>query len=183
MRLDNLNESSKLYHGDNVGTTFLSPKWMMHEESNNQYGIGIYFTKDIEFAKSYGKKICSIESEGLTLVNASLDIEEVVEKRRAVAFMEFLNDNSSDFWYIIADYGVEVTGPEDVENYHIEQAYEYMYQTEIRNWQIELCQYTNNMNIFVSGWNKLIGIDGLYDSVTGIYCIIDTTIPVTPVNF
>jgi hypothetical protein len=189
MRINQLTESNEvLYHGDDYGTTALTPQWMMHGErftnkrSNNQEGVGIYFTPEIEVAKTYGSKISQISTEGLKVVNSRMSVKNAVKKSDALKLLNYLNENNENFWYLITDYNIEITGPEDVEPYHLQMLFNAMKDQEIRNWQIELADASSVIDL-VTGWNKFIPIDGLYESVSKFYSIINTNVKVTPVNF
>jgi hypothetical protein len=182
MRINQLTESNKvLYHGDDFGTTKLLPEWMMHSGSNNQEGVGIYFTPDIEVAKTYGNKISSISTENLRIVDSRASLGKAIRKPNAINLMKYLNEVNEDFWYKISDY-IEVTGPEDVEDYHFNILYDMMKTQEIRNWQLEMSQASSTIDL-VTGWNKYIPIDGLYERVSKFYSIINTNVDVKPVNF
>lgn len=182
MRISQLTENKVLYHGDNFGTTQLTPKWMMHDESNNQEGIGIYFSPDINIAKSYGNKISKISADNLRIVNSRMPFGNAIKKRDAVNLMKYIFNNDEDFWYkLISDY-IQVPDPEDVDEYHFEMLYDIMKDQEIRNWQIEIAKATDITN-FVTGWNKYIPIDGLYEPTTRHHSIINTSIKVERVNF
>lgn len=181
MRIHQLTESKVLYHGDNFGTTQLTPKWMMHSESNNQEGIGIYFSPDINIAKSYGTKISKISADNLRIVNSRMPVSKAIKTKDAVNLLKYIFDNDEDFWYKISDY-IEITGPEDVEDYHFQTFYSMMKDQEIRNWQSEIAMATD-ITVFVTGWNKYIPIDGLYEERTKHHSIINTNVKVYPVNF
>lgn len=172
-----------LYHGDHFGTTEITAKWMMYDKSNNQEGIGIYFSPDIEVAKTYGPKISAIDASELTIVPSRKIAADVVDFNEAVDLVAKLNQMSEDFWYIYSDYGIEVANPEDVETYHHADLCRHMLNEEVRNWQIELAQAADSIEIFVQAWAMTMSIDGLFDEVQKFYSIIQTDIPVTPINF
>lgn len=172
-----------LYHGDNVGTTFLDPKWMFRTDSNNQEGIGIYFSPDINVAETYGSKISSISKQGLRIVESRQLAVDYIDIAQAAKFTKALNDSSEDFWYVYSDYGIEVAEPEDVQDHHHIELQQKMLNEEIRNWQIEMAQLSEDINVYVSAWNKFFNIDGLYETESQFYSIINTHVQVTPVNF
>lgn len=178
-----IENNDTLYHGDDFGTTSINPKWMYHDSSNNQEGIGIYFSPDINVARSYGKKISSISKSGLKIFDARRPAVDAVSLNQAARLTEELNRTNEDFWYIYSDYGIEVAEPEDVENHHHFQLQEMMMNEQIRNWQIEMAQNAVNIEIFVRAWNKHIKIDGLFENESQFYSIINTSVKVTPVNF
>lgn len=183
MRYQQLLEDAKtLYHGDDFGTTRLEPRWMIHDVSNNLEGVGIYFSPDINVAKSYGSKIISINASGLSIANSRQSVDSIVPDKKAIDFLQHLNRTNEDFWYLITDYGIEVSDQSDVEMYHLQALHDMMKPEEMRNWQIELAQVTD-IETFVPGWNKYIGIDGMYNPENSIYTISNPAIPVTPLNF
>lgn len=182
MRYNQLVENKSIvYHGDNEGTTVLQAKWMMHDTSNNQEGVGIYFTPDINVATNYGAKVSSIDLTGLKIVNSRMATESVVSDEQGTALTRYLSENNEDFWYIYSDYGIEVAEPEDVEEYHHEMLYDKMKTSEIRYWQMELAQAADVITL-VTGWNKFINIDALLDRPSMFYAVINTDIVATPVN-
>lgn len=183
MRYHQLCESNTtLYHGDNVGTTVLQSKWMLHGESNNQEGVGIYFSPDIKAAESYGSKISSIDISGLKIKKSRDLVVDNISRNNGAKLIQHLSNNSEDFWYVYSDYGIEVAEPTDVRPHHAAQLFDKMKMSEIRNWQIELVQ-ASDVNLFVTGWNKYIKIDGIYETDSKFYAIINTNIVATPVNF
>ena len=78
MRIFEVAKPKILYHGDNFGTKNLSIELMMHEQSNNKEGVGIYFSPDIDVAHTYGNKISSIKTRGLKIVNSRSPVSRVV---------------------------------------------------------------------------------------------------------
>jgi hypothetical protein len=58
-----------------------------------------------------------------------------------------------------------------------------MLREEIRNWQLEMAERSDNINVYVNAWNQLFDIDGLYETDSQFYSIINTNVQVTPVNF
>ena len=183
MRYQQLFESNTtLYHGDNVGTTALNSQWMMHGESNNQEGVGIYFTPDINAAKTYGTKISSIDISGLKIKKSRDLVVDVISRAAGTKLIRHLSKTSEDFWYLLTDYGIELAEPTDMMDYHMTELFDMMKMNEIRNWQLELA-LASDVNAFVAGWNKFIKIDGIYETDTKFYAIINTDITATPVNF
>lgn len=180
--IENNNTEKFLYHGDNFETKKLDPKWMMHDDSRNAVGVGIYFTPDIEHTKVYGNKISKISMNGLKLINGFTPIGKIINQSTFVKFLETLNKTNEGIYYLITDYGIEVSDQSDIRPHHFLKLYNFMKPQEIRDWQIELAQATSTID-FVTAWNNIIKIDGLYDPATNYYAIINTNIPVTPVNF
>ena len=187
MRYYQLIESKNvLYHGDNFGTTDLQAKWMLHGDSNNQEGVGIYFTPSFDVAQSYGEKVTAIDITGLNIKDSRGIVEDIVPDRDAIMLLKYLHEhdhkNDNSLWYMMTDYNIMVFEPSEVEDHHLVELHQKMKGTEIRNWQIELTQ-ASDVVTFVTGWNKYIGIDGLYERESKFYAIINTSITSTPVNF
>lgn len=176
-----LEDSNLLYHGDNVGTTVLNPRWMMHDNSNNQEGVGIYFSPSIEIAKTYGNKISSIPVTGLRIVDSRQPVSKSIPASNAINLFAYLNEVNENFWYMVSDY-VEVSSPEEITKSHLVKLYKLTSNSEIRNWQIELAQ-ASSVTDLVSGWNRFIDLDGIYHVTDKNYAIINTNIVATPVNF
>lgn len=171
-----------IYHGDDFGTTRLEPKWMLHNQSNNLEGVGIYFSPDIEVAKNYGDKICSIRTLGLKIVESRQPVGDVIHDDEAIEFYMKLSTNDESFWYMISDY-TYISGPEDVDESACDETWQIMKAEQIRNWQIEMAQACDTIENFVHIWNDTLPIDGLYETANQFYCIIETDVKVKPLNF
>jgi len=183
MRYQHLLENPQLlYHGDDFGTKHLDIRWMIHDTSNNLEGVGIYFSPDINVAKSYGSKIISIDPSKLTLVNSREATDKLITTNKAVKFLDYINKTNDDFWYLLTDYNIEVQSQEEVNPSHLVRLYNIMKFEEIRNWQIEIAMAVD-INSFVTGWNKIIRIDGMFNPQNNIYTINNPAIQVTPLNF
>lgn len=181
MRIDEVAKPKILYHGDDFGTTNLTIGLMMHERSNNQEGVGIYFSPDIEVAKSYGSKVSQISTRGLKFINSRLPVRRAVGEFGMVRLMKYLNKVNDEFWYLLSDY-VEVSDQGEVRDYHFSEIYRMVGTEEIRNFQIELAQ-ASSVKDLVEGWNRYIKIDGLYEPVSQFYSVINYNVVATPVNF
>lgn len=178
--------SLTLYHGDAYGTVGnLLPTYMLHSNSNNQEGVGIYFNPDIEVAESYGPKISMItltESQQKRVKLSRSPTYKTISVPAAVGMLSEINHNDPDFWYKLTDYSIDVGSQEEVESHHLQRLFNMMKPVEIRNFQSEICMATS-VDVFVTAWNNHINIIGLYEPVTRHYSIINTAIPVYPVNF
>lgn len=170
-----------VYHGDNFGTTVLQPKYMMHSASNNQEGVGIYFTPDINVALTYGPKISKISIANLNIKNSRATVKNTIPKANALKLLQYLHTVNNEFWYHISDYA-EVSDRNMVRNQHFNTMLASAGEQELRNWQIELAQASTPTDL-ISGWNKYIKISGLYEPVSQFYSIIDTSVVATPVNW
>lgn len=186
MRLVNLFESEDLilYHGDDYGTTTLEPKWMLHDESNNQEGVGIYFTPIIDDARGYGPKISSLRMSPYLqerIVDSRSQTFEHISDEMGLKLLSLIHQNYEDFWYAVSDYA-GVTEPEEVDEYSLQAMFDMMKSQEIRNFQSELATHSS-VEVFVAAWNAVVPIVGLWEAQTKYYAIINTKLKATPVNF
>jgi hypothetical protein len=175
-----------LYHGDSFGTVGnLQPTYMLHGTSNNQEGVGIYFSPDIAVAQSYGSKVSMIqltESQRKRVKLSRSPTYKSISVAAAVNMLAEINQNDTDFWYKLTDYSIEVSSQEEVESYHLQRLFNMMKVVEIRNFQSEICMATT-VDVFVTAWNNHTNIIGLYEPVTRHHSIISMSIPAHPVNF
>lgn len=178
--------SLTLYHGDDYGTVGkLTPTYMLHGNSNNQEGVGIYFSPNIEVAESYGSKISMIQLSTAQLKrvkNSRTDTYKIIPAAAAVNMLTKINQNDPDFWYMLTDYNIDVSNQEEVKPHHLLKLFNLMKPVQIRNFQSELCMRTT-VDIFVEAWNNSINIIGLYEPITKHHSIISTDIVAHPVNF
>lgn len=178
--------SLTLYHGDAFGTVGnLVPTYMLHSSSNNQEGVGIYFSPDITVAESYGSKISMIQlsaSQRKRVKQSRSMTYKTVSSDAAVNMLTKINQNDPDFWYFLTDYSIEVNSQDEVESHHLRRLFNSMRLAELRNFQTELCMATS-VNTFVDAWNTSINIIGLYEPQSNFYSIISTDIVAHPVNF
>lgn len=169
-----------VFHGGDHVLATLDPKWMLHDESNNQEGVGIYFSPDISVAQRYGPKISYTDIAGLKIVSSRDDAGKHLTDEQVINMFKFILSNDEDFWYKISDY-VEVAEPDDVEDHHLAVVWDMMKPQELRNWQSEICMATSN-ETFVAAWNKFTGIDGTYETDTQFYAIINPNVKVIPIT-
>jgi hypothetical protein len=178
--------SLTLYHGDSFGTVGnLKPTYMLHSNSNNQEGVGIYFNPDIAVAESYGDKVSMIqltESQQKRVKLSRLQTYKALTVSSAVNMLTAINQNDPDFWYKLTDYNIDVGGQDEVESYHLQRLFHMMKVVELRNFQSEICMATT-VDVFVTAWNTHTNIIGLYEPITRHHSIISTNIPAHPVNF
>lgn len=178
-----LNESSFLiYHGDNYNTTKLIPKLM--NNGNNQEGIGIYFSDDIKTAKDYGKDVISLNINERNFINSRDILKKHLSKKDLVGLLKILHQSDNEsFFYYISDY-IEVSEPEEVEDYHIEEFIQHIEREQIRNFQIDMA---NNfgVEVFVKAWNFIFkNIHGTYYNNNDNeiwYCVINDKLKVSKV--
>lgn len=179
------NTLTTIYHGDNFGTAKIDPKWMLHADSNNQEGVGIYFGTLLETAEAYGKHIVKAEINHKKFIDSRANVSKLNKASVVKLLQELHNIDNEPLWYLLTDYGFEVYEPEDVQDYHLEKLYDKMKSTQIRWFQIELAQKFGTEN-FVKAWNKYIKIDGTFQvqdkSTNNIwYAIINTDIKLTKI--
>jgi len=174
-----------IYHGGNRLIKKLDPKSMIHEGSNNQEGVGIYFGDTIDIAKSYGDKLVYIEVVPRKFVDARQPAKRFMKANEIAKLISLaLKKDSSlqeDIFYFVSDY-VEIMEPEDLEDYHIEEAAHQIIDNEIRYMQVELAELLGG-ELFVKLWNKVFrNIHGTYNSNEGFWSVINTDYKVYPVE-
>lgn len=169
-----------LFHGGSHVLTNLEPKWMLHGESNNQEGVGIYFSPDIKVAQGYGEKISYIVNDHITIKPSRAPIDTMITADQAVKIFSYILERDENFWYMISDY-VEVSEPEDIEQYHLETVWDMMKDQMARDWQLELAMASNVVD-FVEAWHNFTSIDGLYEDDSKFYAIINPNIKATPIK-
>jgi len=154
-----------VYSGNNSKSKTLDPKWMFHDTSNNQEGVGIYFSNNIDTAKSYGNFILSTTINPSKLLDSRDITNETISTRSLSLFIKSINKDDPDFWYIFTDYGFEIQDESDVNDEIIESFVDMMAGDEIRNFQTEILQAmgkSNKNSIFVKHWIKYIKSYGTY---------------------
>lgn len=98
--------------------------------------------------------------------------------------LDMLNSNLEEMYYMVTDYGVEVSKPEDIQSKHILMLSKLLTGEQVRNFQIELAEKFGVVE-FVKSWNKHTNIDGTYNKNTDDeiwFAIINNNIPVTKIE-
>ena len=102
-----------VYHGDNYNTINLKHELM--NNGNNQEGIGIYFTDNIETARSYGKNVVKTTINMNKFVHSRDIASDHIPKQRIIELLQILtNINQEDMFYYMSDY-TELTKPTDID--------------------------------------------------------------------
>ena len=145
---------------------------MYHQKSNNQEGIGIYFSTDINVAKDYGPYISKTEVNRKDFIESRSLVEEVpiIKKNLPKLLRKFKKVKPEEMYYLCTDYGVEIYNPEDLRDYHIDMLVDKMQTEEIRNLQITLTE-SFGINDFVKIWNQTINKLGTVNSNLEFYAI------------
>ena len=133
-----LNESKiTLYHGDNYGTHFISPKKMA--QGNMQEGPGIYFSPDIKVARIYGSKIVSIEADPKTFLNSRKMVKQERSLNNNLYYIlkDLWKSDNEAMFYLVSDY-IFVQEPEDVNLSILREFKPYLETEEVRNLFITL---------------------------------------------
>lgn len=158
-----LNESKSItiYHGDNHGTKHLIPKLM--NNGNNQEGIGIYFSNNIETAFAYGKKVVSLEIDEKKFIPARDMVKKHLNRNKLANLLKGLYESNPEaFFYYVSDY-IEVHDIDDVEQFHIEEMSKRAGNEQVRNFQIDMAEKFG-VDVFVQLWNKEFkNIHGTYN--------------------
>lgn len=168
-----------VYHGDNYGTTKLSPSLM--NNGNNQEGIGIYFSDDVETAKNYGKNVVSLDIDLSKFVDSRKPAYKYINSRKLTELLKELHKVDDEaFFYLASDY-IELVEVEDVIPEHFAMMASNMKDEEVRNLQITLAE-SFGVEPFVKLWNKILShIHGTYqDNRNGEiwYCVINDKLKV-----
>ena len=179
---DYINEAKQvIYSGSNFVRDKLDPTWMYHKLSNNQEGVGIYFSTKLSTAESYGKNIITIELDKTKLVNSRDDIS-VIGKSKIVNLLKALHkEDTTPLWYYLTDWGYQIEDPKDVKGYHLERLYNNIKEEQIRNFQVDMAGKFG-VEIFVRKWNETVKIDGTYHERTEDeiwFAIINPNIPIS----
>jgi len=183
---DFINESSVItYHGDDFDTKKIEAKLMMTDGSNNQEGIGVYFGS-LETAETYGKDIVSAKINPKNFVDSRKDIGKYIKISQMVDMLtDMWKSDEETMYYMITDWGLEISEPEDIEQEHMEYLANNMQSDEVRNFQITLAEQFGVVT-FVDSWNTHCkNIHGTCQKQGGDevwYCIINTKIKLKKEN-
>jgi len=155
-----LKESSKIvYHGDNHKTKKLDVSLMNH--GNNQEGIGIYFSDNIDTAYDYGRDVVSAEINMSKFLPSRVNISKIGKLKIKKLLHALWKYNKEEMFYWVSDY-IEVSVEDDVQDVHIDELAGYLMNEQIRNFQIDLADKFGVENM-VREWNAIVKIDGLYN--------------------
>jgi len=178
-----INESTVItYHGDDFNTKKLEAKLM--NNGNNQEGIGIYFGS-LATAETYGKDIIKAEINPKNYIDSRKNINKYLTIRQIIKILkDMYKVDEETMYYMITDWGVEISEPEDIMEEHIEFLADKMQNEEVRNFQITMAQEFNVID-FVESWNKHCkNIHGTFQKQGNgeiWYCIINTNVKVQKV--
>lgn len=146
-----------VFHGNNYGTKRIEVSHM--DNSINEYGVGIYFTDNLETAKTYGKDVVSATIDKRKFIDSTSSVSKL-----GSSFVRLLKDlfkrNTEGVWYYMTDYGIEAQTPEDITEYDFHKVAKMAKEEQIRHAQQTLTDYTT-VEDFVSSWNSIIKLDGL----------------------
>lgn len=157
-----INESLvTIYHGNNYGTKIINPEHM--DSSINEHGVGIYFTDNIDTAKTYGKYLVSASVDPSRFFNATDPVSKLGN-----SFVDMLislyKKNPEGVWYYLTDYGIEAYTPEDVKKQDFITVFELASSEQVRHAQQTLTNYTS-VEDFIAVWNEKTNYDGLYQKM------------------
>ena len=176
-----LNEDKMItvYHGDNHNTKKLEIE-KMFMGGNQQEGVGIYFGSSVDVAKDYGKNIIVAKINPKNFIYSRDEIGKFINKSTLEKILIELNKvDNEEFYYLITDYGVELTEPtKNVDKKDMDILINKISKEQVRNFQIDMCQRFG-VKSFVKLWNNYTKIQGTYNK-EGFYAIIDPTIKVSP---
>ena len=177
-----INEASSMvtiYHGDNYGTKKLDPKLM--NNGNNQEGIGVYFGT-LEVAKNYGKNIVSVTVNKKRFWGSRNLMSKHTNNNNVLHLFEILHAiDNEPLYYMITDWGIDVSEPEDVTSEYLMELAKKMITDEVRNFQITMAQAFGVVD-FVDAWNKVFSNNlGTYNKDLDFYAIINPKVKLTKI--
>ena len=177
-----INEASsmvRIYHGDNYGTTKIDPKMMMSDKSNNQEGVGIYFGT-LDVAKDYGKDIITAKVNKKRFWGSRNSLSKHTNYRFILSlFKRLFEIDKEPLYYMVTDWGMEVSEPEDVTWKELRDLAQNMMDEEVRNFQISMAQ-EYGVEVFVKAWNRVFSDNlGTYNKENDFYAIINPKVKVT----
>jgi len=165
----------KIYHGDNFDTSKIKVERMYHSDGNLQEGIGVYFGNE-ECARGYGKNIVSAYIDKEKIVDSRASIEDILSIDQIAIILNKLHQTDNEpLYYYLTDFGVELSEPEDVEFQNFIFLAEKLSVSEVRNFQIDLCQKFPTKDV-VEIWREVTGIDGTFNEEIEFYAIVNTDI-------
>jgi hypothetical protein len=140
----------------------------------------VYFG-DLETAETYGKHIVTAEIDTKNYIDSRKDIGKYVKVDKITDILsDMLKADQEAMYYMITDWGVEISEPEDIEYEHLEFLADKMQNDEVRNFQVTLAE-TFEVEPFVASWNKhLPKIHGTFQPQNRDiwYCVINTKVKV-----
>lgn len=155
----NENQESKkrhtIYHGDNYGLSTINQNYkaMSLENSNQQEGAGIYFSTNIDTAKSYGSKIVKTTVDPNKFMDSRADIGKYLTEKDIANILKLLfQKNSESVFYFIYDY-VEVTEESEVKPHHFVEVANILMTEQTRNFIITLDEISTTKD-FVESFLK-----------------------------
>ena len=159
-----------VYHGDNYGLKSINGNYslMSLEGSNQQEGPGIYWSTNIKTAQAYGTHVVETTVDPKKFMKSRVLAEKYFTVNTLTKILIEISKNDEEYWYILTDYAVYVTEPEDVEPYHWAELAEMMMSEQVRNLLITLEEKTDTEN-FVKAFTKHCKYFGTYtdDNVPG----------------
>lgn len=158
-----LTESKKeIYHGDNYQTKKINVSLM--NNGNNQEGIGIYFSSDIAVAKGYGSNIVSAEINHSKFIDSRKNIGKYLNQKTIAKILKDMYAVDEEAMYYEITNWIDISEPEDIEDYHLEELAKKYSNEESRNFQVMLADIFG-VEEFVKSWNKHTKIDGTYQDM------------------
>lgn len=173
------------YHGGNFEMSSLEPVWMAHDNANQEYGVGIYFTTNQETAKRYGPKV----------TEAFLNLERFVPARDFVSdhftqeeiaeliYETCRKSSKDDVYYFVTNYFEYPYGASLDRASASLLASNFLNFSQIRHMQNELAEI--DTEAFVEAWNEIFDIDGTYTEIVEDefwFAVINPEIKVTDVE-
>jgi hypothetical protein len=109
--------------------------------------------------------------------------EQISLKKLEKIYLDLWKDDNETMYYELTDWGIELSEPEDVKEYHVRKLATLQSDNEVRNLQVDLAEKFG-VKMFVKSWNKhLSNIHGTFQKNEGIWCVINTKYKVNKINW
>lgn len=149
-----------VYKGSNKDLSKIVPNMFNSKDSDEQKGVGMFFSTNIEDAKKQGSDIYALKINSVDFV----DSEERISKlgNDTIKLLKDLhNIDHEHLYYLMSDYGFEVSDPENMTNADIEKLYNALKDEEIGTFQVDMVNMFG-IEHFIDAWNKNIKFKGTF---------------------
>ena len=155
----------RVYHGGDFPTRSLDPKWMAHAEANQQEGVGIYFSTNLDTAKRYGSDIIFADIDLDRFVPSRDDVSKHISTQQLAEILLHMDRalSGDEMYYFVTDW-LEYPSNTPLSYraaYKIAKAYS---DSEVRHLQNQWA-YAIDEVAFVNAWNSVLDFDGTMNEV------------------
>lgn len=137
---------------------------MRNKKFDEQKGVGLFFSTNIDEAKRMGPHINEYIINTNNYINAGLKISELGEVKVVNLLKHLHNIDKEHLYYLIIDYGYEISDPEDMTDIDISNLYKLIKDDEIAGFQVSMVNMFG-IEIFVDAWLKHIKLNGVYNEM------------------